>query len=212
MKALVIGATGATGKDLVKSLLKDSSYTEVVIFVRKPSGIKDPKLTELVIDFYQLQDIDQHIRGDVLFSCIGTTLKIAGSKDKQWFIDSEIPLAFARIAKKNGVAKMGLLSAYGASAGSRIFYSKMKGQLEDAIGKLGFEQYIIFRPGLLVRKDTDRLGERVMVPMLQFLNSLGLFRKFRPIDTAVLAEKMVVAPKIFPAGKHVIELEKIFSI
>ncbi len=211
MKALIIGATGATGKDLVNVLLTDADYTEVVIFVRRSSGMAHPKLIEILTDFDKPEQVSEHIKGDVWFSCLGTTLKAAGSKDKQWHIDYEIPLKFAEIAKKNGIPRTVLLSAYGASATSKIFYSKMKGKLEKDIDNLAFDQYIIFKPGMLLRKDTDRPGEHIMGGMLNFLNSLGLIRKFKPLPTSTLAEKLAKAPKVLTAGKHVIELNKIFG-
>jgi uncharacterized protein YbjT (DUF2867 family) len=211
MKALIIGATGATGKDLVNVLLQDSGYTEVVIFIRRPSGMTHPKLVEILTDFDKLEEVSEHIKGDVWFSCLGTTLKVAGSKDKQRHIDYEIPAKFAEIAKRNGISRVVLLSAYGASATSRVFYSKLKGQLEEKIASLAFGSYIIFRPGLLLRKDTDRSGERLSAGILKFLNSLGIIRKFRPLPTSTLAEKLAKAPKVLGDGKHVIELNKIFG-
>jgi uncharacterized protein YbjT (DUF2867 family) len=211
MKALVIGATGATGKDLVSVLLKDAFYSEVVIFVRRPSGIVHSKLKEIVTDFDKPDTVAAFINGSVLFSCLGTTLKAAGSKEKQWHIDFEIPLKFAAIAKQNGVSQLVLLSAYGASAKSRVFYSQLKGKLEDALTDLGFAATIIFRPGLLLRKDTNRLGERISAVMLKFLNGLGVIKKFKPMPTLVLAEKLAKAPKVFSSGRHVIMLNEIFS-
>jgi len=211
MKALLIGATGATGKDLVHVLLRDSHYTSVVLFVRRSSGVTHPKLVEIITDFDNLEAVAEHIRGDVWFSCLGTTLKTAGSKAKQWHIDYEIPLQFAQLAERNGVPAAVLLSSYGASATSSTFYSQMKGKLEDAMDSLSFKQYIIFRPGLLLRQDTDRAGERVASGVLNFLNSIGLIRKFKPMPTAVLAEKLAKAPTKLSSGKHVVELEKIFG-
>jgi uncharacterized protein YbjT (DUF2867 family) len=211
MKALIIGATGATGKDLIKVLLQDPYYTEVVIFVRRQTGIIHPKLSEVLTDFDNLEQVAASIKGDVWFSCLGTTLKTAGTKEKQWHIDYEIPVQFAEIAKRNGVPHAVLLSAYGATATSRVFYSKMKGQLEDKIDSLAFSSYIIFRPGLLLRKDTDRATERIMAGLLKFLNLIGIIRKFKPMPTSTLAEKLAKAPKTFTAGKHVIELQNIFT-
>ncbi len=211
MKALIIGATGATGKDLVEVLLQDSDYSQVVIFVRHSTGITHAKLLEIITDFDNLEVVAESIKGDVWFSCLGTTLKAAGSKDRQWQIDYEIPAKFAAIAKRNGVPKAVLLSAYGADAASNVFYSKMKGKLEDKIASLGFAQYVIFKPGLLLRKDTDRLGERVSAGVLHFLNSLGLIKKFRPLPTITLAEKLAKAPKVLGDGKHVVSLEEIFA-
>lgn len=210
MKALIIGATGATGKDLVNILLLDASYSEIVIFVRRLTGIINPKLKEIITDFDQLEEVAALINGDILFSCLGTTLKAAGSKEKQWHIDYEIPLQFAEMAKRNGVSQMVLLSAYGASVTSKMFYSQLKGKLEDAISKLMFASFVIFRPGLLLRKDTNRTGERISAAVLHFLNRLGLVRKLKPMPTIILAEKMAKAPKVFSNGQHVIELNKIF--
>lgn len=212
MKALIIGATGATGKGLVQILLNDPDYTAVVIFVRRASGITHPKLSEIITDFDKLEAVAEQIKGDVWFSCLGTTLKAAGSKEKQWHIDYEIPLKFAAIARRNGIPATVLLSAYGASATSNVFYSKMKGRLEEGIDALAFDQYIIFRPGLLLRKDTDRFGERIMSGLLNFVNTLGLFKKFRPLPTLLLAEKLAKAPKVFTTQKQVIELDKIFGL
>lgn len=211
MKALLIGATGATGKDLVHVLLQDDTYTKVVLFVRRATGITHPKLVEIITDFSQLEKVSEHINGDVWFSCLGTTVKAAGSKEKQWQIDYEIPLKFAEIARANNVRATVLLSAYGASATSRVFYSSMKGKLEDSIAKLAFDQYIIFKPGLLVRKDTDRWGERVSARLLNVMNTIGLIKRFRPLPTATLAQKLAKAPNALPAGTHVIELDEIFE-
>lgn len=211
MKAIIIDATGATGKDLVQLLLNDDSYTAVVIFVRRRTGIVHSKLEEVITDFEKLEEVAGRINGDVWFSLLGTTLKAAGSKEKQWQIDYEIPVQFAQVAKRNGVAKAVLLSAYGASSTSSIFYSKMKGRLEEAVEQLGFSQFIIFRPGLLLRKNSDRLGERFSAAVLKVLNGAGLLKKFKPLPTIMLAEKMLKAPQILPPGKHVIALSGIFS-
>jgi len=211
MKALIIGATGATGKELVQVLLNSPGYTEVAIFVRRPLGITHPKLEEVLTDFDNPEDVFPFINGDVLFSCLGTTLKTAGSKEKQWHIDYEIPLQFATLAKKNGVDKTVLLSAYGAAAASSVFYSQVKGKLEEAMAALAFDQYIIFRPGLLLRKDTDRFGEKLSAGVLHFLNAMGILRKFKPMPTGLLAAKMAKASQSLPEGKHVIALDKIFS-
>ena len=103
------------------------------------------------------------------------------------------------------------MSAYGASPTSNVFYSRLKGRLEEHIKSLAFGQYIIFRPGLLLRKKTDRLGEKISASVLGFVNGLGLLRKFRPLPTSVLAEKLANAPKVLSPGTHIIELDKIWK-
>lgn len=211
MIALITGATGATGRDLVQLLLQDNQYTIIVIFVRRPIGISAPKLFEVLTDFDNLEQVAGFIKGDVWFSCLGTTRKAAGSKEQQWHVDYGIPVKFAGIAKRNGVASVVLLSAYGASPASNVFYSKMKGKLEERIGALAFERYIIFRPGLLLRKGSSRVGERIFAALLKLLNKLGIARKFKPLPTSLLAGKLTKAPKVLGPGKHIISLDEIFS-
>jgi len=211
MKALIIGATGATGKDLLVVLLDSPDYTEVVAFVRTPLNISHPKLSFVITDFSNLETVSPLIKGDIWFSCLGTTLKAAGSRDKQRHIDFQIPAKFADIAKRNGVSSVVLLSAYGAKVNSHLFYSMIKGALEKYIADLAFKLYIIFKPGMLLRKDTNRAGETISVKVLKFLNGLGLIKNFRPLPTEILADKIAKAPRILSSGVHIIELEKIWE-
>jgi uncharacterized protein YbjT (DUF2867 family) len=211
MKALIIGATGSTGKHLVQQLLTDSEYTAVVAFVRKPTGLKDAKLTEHVIDLSNLEQHKHLVVGDVAFSCLGTTLKAAGSKENQWKIDFDIPAAFARIAKANQVNAFVLVSSADAAATSKLFYSRMKGQLEELISALHFKQYVIFKPGLLLRDGSDRLAEKIGVRLVGWFNAIGLFSKFKPLPTQLLAEKLAKAPKVLPSGVTTIKLQGIFE-
>lgn len=211
MKAIIIGATGAVGKDLINILLKDDFYTVIVLFVRRKSGIRHRKITEIITDFSNLEKNSELITGDVLFSCLGTTLKAAGSKENQRYIDYSIPLKFAEIAKKNEIPKLVLLSAYGATTSSNVFYSRIKGELEEKIAELEFESFIIFKPGFLLRKNTDRKDELITAKILHFINSFGILRKFKPLSTAILAEKLVKASQVLSVGKHTIELQNIFK-
>lgn len=211
MKALVIGATGSTGEFLVDELLADKNYESVTIFVRRATGKKHPKLVEQIVDFSNIDNYKDLIAGDVIFSCLGTTLKAAGSKENQKKIDFDIPVAFAKLARENGVSSFVLLSAYGAASKSKVFYSKIKGELEDRIKELNFEQYIIFRPGLLLRPNSDRFGEYAMAKILKAVNAIGLFKKFKPLPTDLLAKKLAKAPTVLPKGTSIIELDQIFS-
>ncbi|MDQ8014987.1 MAG: NAD(P)H-binding protein [Flavobacterium nitrogenifigens] len=212
MKALVIGATGATGKELVNLLLENNDYKAVSIFVRRATGKTHPKLTEHVVDFSNINSFQEIITGDILFSCLGTTLKDAGSKEKQWKIDYDIPADFAAAAKQNNVKTVVLVSSYGASSKSNVYYSMMKGKLEDYLQELHFPQYIIFRPGPLIRENTDRLGEKISVKVIKFFNAIGLFKNLKPITTAFLAEKLVKASKTLPEGTTILELNSILKL
>ena len=211
MKALVIGATGATGKPLVMELLKNTDYTEVVIFVRHATGIIHPKFKEYILDFNDIESYSDIIRGDIFFCCMGTTLKAAGSKMAQWRIDYEIPLEFARIAKENGIKSFVLVSSGNADSKSRFFYPRMKGELEEKIETLNFKQYIVFRPGLLNRPESDRFTENAAVSVLNFFNRLGMLKAQTPLPTPLLAQKMIKAPGILPDGISKISTEKIFT-
>ncbi|RUT72082.1 NAD-dependent epimerase/dehydratase family protein [Flavobacterium cupreum] len=209
MKALLIGATGSTGKFLLNELIQNDDYTSVTIFVRRPTGRSHPKLSEHVIDFANLDQYKEYITGDFLFSCLGTTLKEAGSQEKQWQIDFEIPATFARIARQNRVNSVVLVSSSDASPKSRIFYSRMKAELESAITELDFGQYIIFRPGPLLREGSDRAGEKTLVKVVGFFNSIGLFNKYKPLPTEVLAMKLAKAPWKLPQGTSIVKLQEI---
>ena len=127
MKALIIGATGATGKDLVTQLLADDTYSEVHCFVRKPLALTHHKLHSHVVDFEHPEVWADLLHGDVAFSCLGTTLAVAGSKEAQWRVDYDYQYAFAQQCKANGVPTFVLVSAAGAKAQSKVFYNRMKG-------------------------------------------------------------------------------------
>lgn len=210
MKALVIGATGATGKDLVNQLLQDKDFEEVTIFVRKPVNIQNEKLKVHVVNFENPEEWKSKVKGDVAFSCLGTTLKAAGSKEAQRKVDFDYQYEFAKAAKENNVDDYILVSAYGASPKSKIFYSKMKGELEEAVKKLHFEKITIFKPGMLERKDSDRTGEVLGSRIIKFANKLGLLESQKPLPTDVLAKAMINSSKIKSNGYSSIKLGNIF--
>jgi len=212
MKALIIGATGATGKDLLSQLLADDTYAEVHCFVRKPLALTHPKLHAHVVDFETPEAWADLVRGDVAFSCLGTTLAVAGSKDAQWRVDYDYQYAFAQQCKANGVPTFVLISAAGAKAQSKLFYNRMKGQLEDAIKALGFSCLLIFQPSVLIRSNSDRSGENFTVKAFKFLNKLGILKRYRPMPTEILAEKMLSAVYNSPRGTFTIALNKIFEL
>ena len=212
MKALVIGATGATGTALVQQLLQNNNYHEVVVFVRRKSFPPNAKLTEVIVDFDHLQNYAHLITGDVAFSCLGTTLKMAGSKQAQWKVDYDYQYNFACICADNQVKKMVLLSAIGANANSFFFYNKLKGSLEEAVKKLSFSCILIFQPGSLIRPDSDRFAEKISVKLLLFLNKIGILKNLAPISVRQLAQSMQLALNKFHHGVHIISLKKIMEL
>ncbi|ROH87555.1 semialdehyde dehydrogenase [Chryseobacterium cucumeris] len=210
MKALVIGATGATGKDLVNQLLNDKEFDEVDIFVRKPIDIQNNKLKVHVVNFEKPEEWKEMVKGDVAFSCLGTTLKDAGSKEAQKKVDFDYQYEFAKAAKENEVEDYILVSAYGANPQSKIFYSKMKGELEEAVKQLHFNKITIFKPGMLERKDSERTGEVLGSRIIKFANKLGLLESQKPLPTDILAKAMINSSKIKSNGYSSIKLGNIF--
>lgn len=211
MKALVIGATGATGKDLVNKLLEDKDFEEVHAFVRKPLHLENEKLKTHIVDFENPENWKSLVKGDVAFSCLGTTLKTAGSKEAQKKVDYDYQYNFAKAAKENKVEDYVLISAYGANPKSKIFYSRMKGELEQSVKDLHFNKITIFQPGMLDRKNTDRTGEVLGGKIIKFANKFGILEQQKPLPTDVLAQAMVNSAKIKSNGYSKIKLGSIFS-
>ena len=191
MKALVIGATGAVGKDLTEQLLADSRFDRVEIFVRRDVNLKSEKLTVHKVDFDNPESWSELLTGDILFSCMGTTIKAAGSQDAQWKVDYTYQLDAAKAARANGVPTYVLVSSIGADSHSKLFYPRMKGALEEAVLKLGFEGCFILRPPSLVRKGSDRFGEKVSVSILRACNKIGIMRSLAPMPTENVAAAMI---------------------
>ena len=210
MKGLIIGATGATGKDLLAQLLEDEAYSEIHSFVRKPMSISHPKLHAHVVNFDTPEAWSDLLHGDVAFSCLGTTLAVAGSKDAQWRVDYDYQYAFAEHCKNNGVPTFVLVSAAGATAQSKLFYNRMKWALEEAVKKLNFPRLLIFQPSILIRSNNDRGAENFSVKAIHFLNKIGLFKRYRPMPTNVLAQRMRREVATATEGVHTFTLDEIF--
>ena len=191
MKTIIIGATGATGKSVLPLLAAHSEIERIDCFGRRHPDFSHQKLNSHQIDFAQPNIWHEEVQGDVLFACLGTTLKAAGSKEAQWAIDYEANLEFAKAARENGVHTLVLISASGANSASRLFYQRMKGELEQALIALNFPRLIIFRPPLLIRPNSDRLGEKVAERILNGLNRIGLLKNQRPLAVETLAKAML---------------------
>jgi len=195
MKALILGATGAVGRDLTSLLLSDDAFEEVDIFVRRNPDMSHPKLHVHIVDFDHFEEWSHLIVGDVAFLCMGTTLKSAGSKEAQYLVDFTYQYSFADFASRNGVPGFVLVSSTGADDRSRFFYMNMKGKLETEVSKLPFRSISILQPPALIRKDTDRLSERLSLPVIKFFNHIGLFLSQKPMPTSTVAKAMATVAR-----------------
>lgn len=211
MKALVIGATGAVGKDLVQQLIEDSSVERIDIFVRREVKIPAAKVVAHVVDFDHPETWADQLKGDVLFSCLGTTIRAAGSQDAQWKVDYTYQYEAAKAAKANGVKNYVLVSSVGANAKSKVFYTKMKGALDEAVQELGFEGCFILRPPSLIRKGSDRFGEKLGIVALKAFNAIGLMRSFTPMPTEAVAAAMIRLTKSGRQGVEIINSQDILK-
>ena len=212
-QALIIGATGLVGSHLLQLLLDGDRFGSVSIFVRRSTGITHPRMKENIIDFKKPLEWRHLVKGDVIFLALGTTLKKAGGKQEQYLVDHTFQYQFAKAAAENGVPELVLVSSAGASLRSSFFYMRMKAELERDIGGLQFSKMVFIRPGALTGpRQEKRTGEQFGVGMLKLLNSVGLFRKFRPIHADIVAKAMLEAAFNRDEGVNIYELDKVFKL
>jgi uncharacterized protein YbjT (DUF2867 family) len=186
-RAIVIGATGLVGSALLRQLLDDPRFGAVVVLGRRSTGISHAKLQERIVDFDKLDPVDGEIRGDILFSTLGTTSRQAGGKAPQYKVDYTYQYEVARRAAANGVGTYVLVSSGGASARSPSFYMRMKGELERDVQALPFRHIHIMRPGMLEGpRNPPRAGEGMLLALLKLVGG-----PFRPILCGDVARAMI---------------------
>jgi uncharacterized protein YbjT (DUF2867 family) len=212
--ALVIGASGLVGSHCLNVLLGDAAYESVTVLARKPLARTHPKLRLHVVDFDRPSDYAALAGGQDVFCCLGTTIAKAGSREAFYRVDFGYPVAIAEAALANGAEQFLIVSALGADASARAFYSRVKGEVEAAISKMPFRAVHVFRPSLLKGQRSEvRVAERmalaVAVPMTFLL--VGPLRRFRPIAASVVAACMVATAKQARPGVHVFESDAISS-
>lgn len=162
--ALLAGATGLVGREILRLLAQDDQISEVRVLVRRPLPDKErsPRIRELITDFDRLHEHPEWFKVDFVFSALGTTIKKAGSQAAFRRVDFDYPLAIAKLALAAGARHFLFVSALGANARSFIFYNRVKGELEDAIRSLGFPSVTIARPSILLGERSEyRFGENL---------------------------------------------------
>lgn len=188
--AVLLGASGATGKRLLPLLLDDPRYSVVVTLGRRRLGIGHPKLDDRVVDFERLAAGFDGLRVDDCYCTFGTTIRIAGSEAAMTRIDHDYVVAFAAAGLAAGAQRFAYLSAANADAGSPVFYARLKGRTEEALKALGYPALGIFRPGMIVAERADRRwAESMLFPLLPVVDRLlpGPLAKYRSIPVDVLA-------------------------
>jgi len=192
--ALIFGATGLIGNEVLRRIVDDAHYQDLKIFVRRNIRLKNLHAEVLLVDFEKLDEHSHLITGDDCFCCIGTTMRKAQSKENFRKIDFDLVVKIAQLASQNKVKRFIVVSSLGANASSSNFYLRTKGEMEEAIQKFPFEQITIVRPSILDGKRREfRTGERIGVLFAKILSPimLGPLRKYKPIHVKRLVKAML---------------------
>ena len=203
--ALVLGGTGLVGGHVLRLLARDGRWGRVVTLGRRPMEPVSHRHEDHVVDVDRLADRADLFRCDDLFCCLGTTMRAAGSKEAFRRVDVELPAEAARLARAGGAAQALLVSALGADARSRVFYSRAKGEAEDAYRDVGFESLALVRPSLLTGdRDEVRRGERAAEAVLGAVGPalVGPLRRLRPTPAADVGRALVAIAAAAPPGAH----------
>jgi uncharacterized protein YbjT (DUF2867 family) len=189
--ALLFGATGLVGNYCLKELLESPLYSTIKVFNRRKMEINHPKIKEYLVDFNDIETYADWIVGDDVFCCLGTTRKKAGSKEAFSKVDYTYVLELAKIAAKNRANQFLLVSSMGADKDSMIFYSQVKGKIEDAIQNLEDWSVHIFRPSLLLgNRNETRMGEGLAMAASRLFNLVT--DRIAPQYSAIRAEQVAV--------------------
>jgi uncharacterized protein YbjT (DUF2867 family) len=191
MIALLAGATGLIGGQLLDLLLTDNYYEKIIVVSRKSLQIKNDKLVNVVTHFDRLSEHAAELKSDDVFCCLGTTMRQARSKEIFRQVDLEYPLELARISKENGAHTFLLVSALGADSKSGIFYNKVKGETEERIAAVGLKSVHILQPSLLIgpRKE-HRSGEEAAKFIYKYLDFL-VPEKYKGIESVKVARALI---------------------
>lgn len=214
-RAILLGASGLVGYNLLEKLLANDNYSEVLSISRKNIALKHVKLQQLIIDFDNLSNYAGQISGDEVFCCLGSTIKKTPDLSIYRKIDYQYPLDIARIAFANGAKHYHLVSAMGADVDSRLFYSRTKGEVERDLQQIPFQSIHIYRPSLLdgERKE-ERRTENSMIRLMRVINPvlIGPLKKYRSIKIEQVATAMLNKANSNETGVHIYASDEIQEI
>lgn len=204
--ALLAGATGLVGSALLPLLLASERYAKVIVVGRHPVAIEHPKLVQVVISLDQLEHERLQLIADDVYCCLGTTRRQAGSQEAFYKVDFLYVVRLAALTAANFASQLLVVSALGAGLNSRFYYSRVKGEMEEAVRQTPFRAIHIFRPSLLLgQRSAPRLGERLGALALTLARPLlrGGWRKYRPVAAVTVAQAMLRAAASEDAGVHI---------
>lgn len=205
-KAILAGASGLVGGELLSILLAGDEYEKVIVLGRRSLNIEHPKLQEFIIEFDRMDDYQEFFHVDEVFCCLGTTIKKAGSKEAFKKVDVDYVLSLAKTAREMNVKKFLLVSSIGADSRSKIFYSRMKGLAEEGLKEIGFDYLHIFQPSLLLGERNEvRSGEHAAMIISKRISFIfrGSLKKYKPIEANVVAKVMYNCAQIKETGTHI---------
>jgi len=209
--AVVFGATGLVGKELIKALLENKDFENITAVVRNPLVLTDPRLKQIKLsDFSKLLDLRDRLKAGIFFCCIGTTIKTAGSKEEFARVDLEIPKNIARLAESLSIPSLVAISSIGADAGSSNFYLRTKGEMEKAVREIYHGNLKFVRPSLLMgNRDEFRFGEKVSTAFMKGFGWLfaGPFKKYKGIYASDVARVMIKISDL-PSDKMIYESDE----
>jgi uncharacterized protein YbjT (DUF2867 family) len=196
--ALIAGASGLVGGECLHLLLNSPRYNRVISIGRSTLPIRHPKLQQLVVDFNNLEKNRHSLMADDVYCCLGTTIKKAGSKDKFYQVDYTYVVKLAKLTASHFASQFLVVSSLGADAHSRIFYNRVKGEMEEAVKALPFTSVHIFQPSLLLGERQEfRLGEKFATSLMKGVGFIfnGPLRKYKGIPAKAVAKAMLEAAK-----------------
>ncbi|HEX9621192.1 MAG TPA: NAD(P)H-binding protein [Polyangiaceae bacterium] len=216
LTAWIAGATGLVGRHVLRLVLDDADYVEVRAFGRRPPPLEHGKLRARVVDFGRLE-AESPPSPDHVICCLGTTLRAAGSREAFRVVDHDYVVAFAELAQRAGANRFIAVSSLGADPASRVFYNRVKGEMEASASRVGLPEVFLLRPSLLLgARDERRPGEGLAQSLSRPLSPLfrGPLARYRPIEASAVARAAVRLGKdrVPAPGVHVLQSDRVFEL